>query len=134
MVWNQSEVEVVGNTLISAKLLWLSNGGDIQCHGNIFFGCPVALRSFDGGDIYGNDVWPDSFDVGGEFQFRDNVFKDPLFCGPEAGDFSIADESPCAEPNSPGECGLVGALEPSCRLTTRRRMTWGQIKGRFHGR
>ncbi len=72
----------------------------------------------------------------------DNVFTDPLFCAPAQcsdqggtteGDYSIGESSPCAPANSPGTCGLIGALSAGCTSTVEH-ATWGEIKGRYRTR
>jgi hypothetical protein len=59
-------------------------------------------------------------DLGGNFQ------SDPLFCF----DYSLAESSPCAPANSPGACGLIGALEVGCGGAVTP-ATWGEIKAAF---
>lgn len=76
-----------------------------------------------------------------------NASLDPLFCDPEARDFRLQLESPCAPKNSQG-CGLIGALPATCgsplpmteKGTSRRKdaatiqTTWGAIKAAFGDR
>ncbi len=45
-----------------------------------------------------------------------NFSADPLYCGFEQDDFTIAQESPCAPSNS--NCGLVGAFDVGCTATS----------------
>ncbi|MFH1276754.1 MAG: hypothetical protein ABIK65_00010 [Candidatus Eisenbacteria bacterium] len=65
-----------------------------------------------------------------------NISADPLFCNPDADDYSIASESPCAPENS-GGCGLIGALPVGCTVTsvpaggTREPVSWGSVKKLF---
>jgi predicted outer membrane repeat protein len=58
---------------------------------------------------------------------------DPLFCDPDAGDFHISGDSPCA--NGDGAegclCGLIGAYGPACGATPVESMSWGRIKARY---
>jgi hypothetical protein len=67
-----------------------------------------------------NDVWnnhsmnwsgvPDPEGVDG------NISVDPLFCSPDFGEFTLAQDSPCLPGNHPdGEtCGIIGALGQGC--------------------
>jgi len=73
----------------------------------------------------------------------DNVFSDPLFCGPEscemapttAGTYNVAIDSPCLSQNSP--CGLlIGALGEGCGGAvsvgpTLESASWGRIKSNY---
>jgi len=64
-----------------------------------------------------------------------NILADPLFCSPGIGDYSIASESPCAPANS-GGCGLIGALDVGCTITSvpvgrNESVSWGGIKRLF---
>ena len=43
-----------------------------------------------------------------------NFSADPLFCNAGAGDYTLAEASPCAPENSPAECGLIGAFPVAC--------------------
>ena len=61
-----------------------------------------------------------------------NISLDPLFCGPEIGDFTLSSASPCtpfSEPNP--ECDQIGALPVGCGPTPTERVSWGAIKGIF---
>jgi hypothetical protein len=68
-----------------------------------------------------------------------NDFRgDPRFCGPDEGDFSIDDASPCAPENSPGTCGLIGAESVGCSSAGIRfpepatgRTSWGGVKALY---
>jgi hypothetical protein len=78
-------------------------GGGMYCHGGDY---PV-------GDIC-SAYWentPD--DKAGECANTDLVFEDPLFCDPDAEDFTLEEGSPCAPENNP-ECGLIGAFDVGC--------------------
>jgi hypothetical protein len=52
---------------------------------------------------------------------------DPLFCGPENGDLTLAANSPCLPPNS-GGCGLIGALVQGCGGVAIKPMSWARLK------
>ena len=66
-------------------------------------------------DVYGN--------AGGDYVgciedwagVNGNISWDPLFCEPEAGNFTLDEESPCAPHSPPNEeCALIGAWEVGC--------------------
>jgi hypothetical protein len=62
----------------------------------------------------------------------DNLFIDPLFCGPEERDLSLCSNSPCLPVNNNwGE--LIGALGEGCGpcQTSVQRASWGAIKAMF---
>jgi hypothetical protein len=62
---------------------------------------------------------------------EDNIFKNPILCAPETGDFRISIHSPCAPEHSPAGCGLIGAWEPACDITPTRPTTWGRLKAKY---
>lgn len=43
-----------------------------------------------------------------------DLAADPLFCDPAASDYSLRADSPCVPPQSPPECGLIGAFGVGC--------------------
>jgi hypothetical protein len=59
-----------------------------------------------------------------------NVFADPSFCAPAAGDFHVAADSPCLPEHSNG-CGRIGALGVGCGPVSIRTETWARIKSRY---
>jgi hypothetical protein len=71
-------------------------------------------------------------DLGSNF-FADPLFCDPIPCGSArgvAGDYGLADGSPCLAANSP--CGLlVGALGQACVGTAVTPETWAGIKAKY---
>jgi hypothetical protein len=54
----------------------------------------------------------------------------PLFCDPENGDLSLAENSPCLPPQS-GACGLIGALGRGCGAIAIEPMSWTKLKLRY---
>ncbi len=58
-----------------------------------------------------------------------NLSADPLFCDPDAGDYSIRSDSPCTSASS--GCGLFGAIDVGCEPTAVRAETWSGIKSRY---
>jgi hypothetical protein len=121
-----------GNTFVGYDVsIFARYGHDSEVSGNIFFESPVTL-SAGGGRVSCNDFWPDSLNVAsGNPRVEDNIFRNPILCAPEIGDFSISIHSPCAPENSPAGCGLIGAREPACDITPTRRTTWGQLKAKY---
>jgi hypothetical protein len=83
------------------------------------------VRANEGGD------WVDC--VAGQEAARGNFSADPLFCDPDAGDFTLAANSPCLPGNHPGgaDCGVIGAWGEACPPTSVEPTTWGAIKARF---
>jgi hypothetical protein len=59
-----------------------------------------------------------------------DIFADPEFCNPDAGDFTVSSTSPCAPGNAP-PCGQIGALGVGCGLVSIEPTSWGRIKSRF---
>ena len=107
-----------------------------QLHHNIFAGSSgsVAVNLHeDNGNLFEscNCYWdnPDG-DTSG-FTMDDTSFvSDPLFCDPEANDFTLRSSSPCAPPGITG-CGLVGALPVECGPISLQSETWAAIKGMY---
>lgn len=83
-------------------------GGGLTCNG-------APPQQYECNDAWDNAAvdylgWPDPTGLDG------NIGADPLFCCPDSGNFEIADESPCAETNSPAGCNLIGAFPVGCYL------------------
>ncbi len=55
---------------------------------------------------------------------------DPLFCDPEAEDFTVDANSPCLPENSLG-CGLIGAFGQGCGIISVELESWGSIKSAY---
>ena len=64
-----------------------------------------------------NDWWNNPFSSEGCPAGPTDFAADPLFCDREAGDYTLQSGSPCAPPQSPPECGLIGALPIGCGVT-----------------
>lgn len=81
-----------------------------------------------------NDLWnsamPD-LEGCGQLPAGTNFSADPRFCDPQAGDFHLQTNSPCAPEGSPSDCGLVGAFGVACAPHAIAPSTWGQIKVRY---
>jgi hypothetical protein len=61
-----------------------------------------------------NDLWNNEGGDGSCTLGADNFSADPMFCNEAGDDYHIHQDSPCATSNSPGACGLVGALPVGC--------------------
>jgi hypothetical protein len=59
-----------------------------------------------------------------------NISLDPQFCDLANGDFRVSSTSPCAPPQS--GCGLMGAYDVGCGVTSVEPSTWGSVKGAFY--
>lgn len=127
------DVDVIGNTFVRCNFWeYASVGTALRFDRNIVFNGLAEITHVPGGTISCNDFWPDSVVVGWEgMEMSDNIAVDPMFCDEDAGDLRLAYQSPCAAENSPGECGLIGALPAECDLSPVERMSWGAIKARF---
>jgi hypothetical protein len=55
---------------------------------------------------------------------------DPLFCDPDAADWTLREGSPCL-PEDPSGCGLIGAFPQGCGVIGIDGVSWGQIKNRY---
>lgn len=102
---------IAGNTLFG---IWLGGGGHP----------PPLAPDMDYNDVWGNDQ--DYKDVqAGEH----DISADPLFCGPEVGDYCLDTMSPCV---GAGEMGTdIGALGIGCGASTVKPTTWGAIKAMY---
>lgn len=125
------DMVVSKNTFVGYDVeIYASGGNESEVSGNIFYQSPVTLWT--GGRVSCNDFWPDSLNLRhGSPTVEDNIFKNPLLCAPEIGDFSISIHSSCAPEHSPAGCGLIGAREPACDITPTLRTTWGQLKAKY---
>lgn len=144
-IWETSSPQLINNTIVSntASL----NGGGVyvtrSSHpaltGNIIAdsqGNGMHLADASSSVSMGcNDVWgnspanyaglPDGTGING------NISDDPRFCDLANFDLRIDESSPCAAPNSPPGCGLIGALGVGCGPIAVESTTWGGIKARY---
>jgi hypothetical protein len=80
-------------------------------------------------DLYGNFGGDWVGPIANQYGTDGNISEDPLFCDPEAGDFTLHGDSPCAPCSPPNpECGLIGAWPVGCGPTPTLETTWGAIK------
>ncbi len=83
-------------------------------------------------DLYGNEGGDWVGPIAGQYGISGNISEDPLFCDPQASDFTLHADSPCAPFTPPNpECDLIGAWPVGCGSTPTVATTWGQIKTLF---
>jgi predicted outer membrane repeat protein len=68
-------------------------------------------------DLFGNAGGDWVSCLAGQQGVNGNIDADPLFCEPTAGDLTLHADSPCAIPQSPSGCGLIGALGIGCEAS-----------------
>ena len=100
-----------------------------------------AIVSYPGGsaftlltccDLHGNAGGDWVGEIADQFGIDGNISEDPLFCGPDVGDFTLAEDSPCAPFTPPNEeCDLIGARPIGCGPTDVSKVSWGELKSRF---
>jgi predicted outer membrane repeat protein len=64
-------------------------------------------------DLYGNEGGDWTGSIASQYGTNGNIWEDPRFCNPVAGNLTLHLSSPCAAPNNPG-CGQIGALGIGC--------------------
>lgn len=70
---------------------------------------------FSGCNLFGNEGGDWSANLRTFSGKHGNISRDPLFCAPESGNFSLRDASACLPDHNPsGNKDLVGALGPGC--------------------
>lgn len=138
-------VEVSHNTMVGNGLgvSTVSDDG-ISLHSNIiventFAGVWCRETAFGGGTgfvIEYNDVWASGENYLGncadQTGINGNIGEDPLFCNPLAGDYSLAENSPCVGTGMSGT--NMGAFDVGCgseTLVTDDEMSWGIIKALY---
>ena len=134
---------IFGNEGISASGIYADASSDLTIENAVIAGglSGPALACNTGAsvtltccDIYDNEGgnWDDC--ISDQAGINSNFSADPLFCDPDADEFSLHSDSPCAPGNHPdgAACGLIGALEVGCGSTTAvETMSWGGIKSLF---
>jgi hypothetical protein len=142
--YNESGVDPSGNR----------QGGGIAIHGSTFKPSLVTIENclvshaLRGEGIYCDEVstatisCTDIFgNAGGDWvgsiapqgNINGNFSADPLFCDPDADDFTLHSDSPCLPGNHPtGEdCGLIGALRQGCGPVSVERESWARTKSKY---
>lgn len=104
---------------------------------NIVVGCAIGIELGDGHVAECNDVWdnaqnwvgaPDPTGTDG------NISIDPLFCDPNADDYTLATASSCLPGNHPDgvDCGTIGAFGEGCSGPVPVvESSWGSVKSLF---
>lgn len=83
-------------------------------------------------DVFGNEGGDWIGCIAGQYGVDGNIAAGPSFCAPDLGDYTLAEDSPCAPFTPPNpECGLIGAEEVACGPTSTHSATWGEIKTLF---
>ena len=78
-------------------------------------GCTVATSPFFScTDIFGNTGGDWTGCIAGQGGSSNNFSVDPLFCDVANDNYGLDSHSLCAPGNSPGNCGLIGALPVAC--------------------
>ena len=110
---------VVGHRARVENNVWWLNcahleGGPIWCEdASVDAECNLFWQNFPEID---EDPLDCDVDVGGGDE--PNTIADPLFCDPDAEDFTVHGQSPAAPKNS-GKCGRIGAYLPACGIAPR---------------
>jgi hypothetical protein len=112
--------------LLATNIILANGLGDqaVYCDGD----ASVTLSC---ADVYANEGGDWAGCIAGQDLDPTNFSADPRFCDVHAADFSLAADSPCAPANSPGACGLIGALPIGCGTTALAPATWGGIKSSY---
>lgn len=129
---------IASNTVVSNSWVGI-NAMSCETYNNLSVGNQMGIGTCYVETIVCNNSWGnvdwDYYPGCDSCGMNGNICVNPLFCDPENGDYSIADESPCAPGNS-GGCGLIGALDVGCVFTSvpiarRDTTSWGTIKKMF---
>ena len=109
----------------------------VALRGNIFAGTTgaVAVDFVDLGapspSMVCNDFWGNVMgDTYGFSPGPTDLFVDPLFCGADTGDYTLARNSPCL-PAQSGSCGQIGAFGEGCAEISVEPGTWGKTKAMY---
>jgi len=124
-VWISNPDFPVAITLTNTIIAFDGGGGAVFCGQNA-----EALLSCC--DVFGNEGGDWVGCLAGQDGGAGNLSADPLFCGATfIEEYSLHPDSPCAPDNTPGACGLIGALPVACGTTPVEPTTWGALKARF---
>jgi predicted outer membrane repeat protein len=81
-------------------------------------------------DIFGNSGGDWTGDIAAQLGVNGNISEDPQYCDPEAGNYTLEADSPCAADHS--GCGLsIGAWDVGCTGTSIERRSWSRIKSAY---
>ena len=119
-LWSLGGAEpVFTNTIIAFG----THGGAVLCEG----GMATMICC----DIYGNAGGDWTGCIANQLGIGGNISADPRFCDLDNEDYTLADDSPCAEENNV-ECGQIGAWGIGCSHPTPVEMTTiGRIKSGY---
>ncbi len=109
-------------TLVNTIVAFGSSGVAVYCEGD-------GVATLSCCDVYGNSGGDWVGCIASQYGVNGNICGDPLFCGPWAGDYSIAQPSPCAPANSPPGCGLIGADSVGCLTASVAEVNDGDAEG-----
>jgi hypothetical protein len=117
-------------------------GGGIHCgtaSSPSFLNCIIAFSS-DGGAVWCPTTSVPTFNhccvfgnTGGDElcgDYWENLFVDPLFCGADAGDYTLHSNSPCLPWNNEWSAA-IGALGEGCAASAVKERSWGAIKAMY---
>ncbi|MCK5597393.1 MAG: right-handed parallel beta-helix repeat-containing protein, partial [Candidatus Eisenbacteria sp.] len=93
-------------TLINTIIAFSTDGEAVYCD-------DTSSATLTCCDIFGNGGGDWVGCIADQYGVDGNILVDPRFCDAAQGDFTIAENSPCAPENNP-ECGLIGALSVGC--------------------
>jgi len=113
-------------TLVNTIVAFNTEGGGVYCDGS------TAILSCS--DVFGNGDGDWTECIGDQYGVNGNFSADPLFCGPDIGDYTLRSDSPCLPGNHPDgyACGLIGAFGEGCSGPTAvEQASWGDIKSMF---
>lgn len=120
---------VVSNCIFYGNVARNRPGGGVGCQdgGTVTLEC---CDIFGNTGSQGNGDWVDC--IADQLGINGNISENPLFCGPEIGDFTLQECSPCAPFSPPNpECDLIGDWPVGCGGTPIQSASWGQIKAMF---
>ncbi|MEZ5064803.1 MAG: right-handed parallel beta-helix repeat-containing protein [bacterium] len=137
-------VHITDNTLYGNEVVSGRSGFGILTEVPAEFSRNIVVGSGGGAAVYVNPVTEQPY--GGCNVFWDNpggnfenyapkptdLQADPLFCNPDANDFHVAEQSPCAPGGIPS-CGQIGAWPVGCGLVSIEAASWGRIKSLYRG-
>jgi hypothetical protein len=133
-----SAVEITSSTMVENRTP-LTGASVALISGSGSFTRSIVARAAGYGLLWGapfsvlcNDVWGSGgLNYAGPPPDPSNQSADPLFCDLAHLDLRLDQSSPCAPPQSPPGCGLIGAFGVGCGPIAVEPASWGQIKAHF---
>ena len=117
-VWDYSTL-TIRNSIIAGQ--WMGEG--LYCN-------ETASATLSCTNVFGNAGGDWVGCIADQLEMNGNFSLDPLFCGPEKGNFLLREDSPCAPPGIT-DCGLLGALPVGCDTVSISPRSWGKIKSAY---